>query len=329
MTILMGVAGRFPLAIATGLGLNAFVATALAPSMTWPEAMGLVVIEGIVIAILVLTGFRTAIFRAVPEGLKAAIGVGIGLFIALIGFVDGGFVRRVPNEAGTTVPVQLGIQNNLQSWPALVFVIGLLVTAVLVARHTRGAILIGIIGTTILAIIVEALAKAGPTVVKPGMINDKGWSLNVPKLPGIHDIAGTPDLSLVGHFSLYGAFVRVGVLAAVLFAFTLILADFFDAMGTVVGHRQRGRPAGRERHAAEHRHDPVRGRRRRGGGRRGLGVVGDGVRGVGRGSRRGRAYGPGQRGDGRAVPARDVPGPDRADRPVRGRDARAGRGRAS
>jgi AGZA family xanthine/uracil permease-like MFS transporter len=71
--------------------------------------------------------------------------------------------------------------------------------------------------------------------VKPGVINDKGWSLNVPKLPGIHHIAGTPDLSLVGHFSLYGPFARVGVLAAVLFAFTLILADFFDAMGTVVG----------------------------------------------------------------------------------------------
>ncbi|GAA4487179.1 NCS2 family permease [Actinoallomurus oryzae] len=235
MTILMGVAGRFPLAIATGLGLNAFVAATLAPAMTWPEAMGLVVVEGIVIAILVLTGFRTAIFRAVPEGLKAAIGVGIGLFIALIGFVDGGFVRRVPNEANTTVPVQLGISNNLQSWPALVFVLGLLVTAVLVARRVKGAILIGIIGTTILAIIVEALAHAGPTVVKPGVVNPKGWSLNVPKLPGIHHIAGTPDLSLVGHFTLYGAFARVGVLAAILFAFTLVLADFFDAMGTVVG----------------------------------------------------------------------------------------------
>jgi AGZA family xanthine/uracil permease-like MFS transporter len=234
MTILMGVAGRFPLAIGTGLGLNAFVAATLAPAMTWPEAMGLVVIEGIVIAVLVLTGFRTAIFRAVPEGLKAAIGVGIGLFIALIGFVDGGFVRRVPNEANTTVPVQLGISNNLQSWPALVFVLGLLLTAVLVARRAKGAILIGIV-TTILAIIVEALAHAGPTVVKPGVVNPKGWSLNVPKLPGVHNIAGTPDLSLVGHFTLYGAFARVGVLAAILFAFTLVLADFFDAMGTVVG----------------------------------------------------------------------------------------------
>lgn len=202
--------------------------------MTWPEAMGLVVIEGVVIAVLVLTGFRTAIFQAVPEGLKAAIGVGIGLFIALIGFVDGGFVRRVPNEAGTPVPVQLGIRNNLQSWPALVFVIGLLVTAVLVARRVKGAILIGIIGTTILAVIIEWLVKAGPSVVKPGVINEKGWNLNVPKLD-FHHIAGTPDLSLVGHFTVYGAFVRVGFLAAVLFAFTLILADFFDAMGTIVG----------------------------------------------------------------------------------------------
>lgn len=235
MTIVMGVAGRFPLAIATGLGLNAFVATTLAPEMTWPEAMGLVVIEGLVIAVLVLTGFRTAIFRAVPEGLKAAIGVGIGLFIALIGFVDGGFVRRIPDQADTTVPVQLGIRNNLQSWPALVFVIGLLVTAVLVARRVKGAILIGIVGTTVLAVIVEAIGNIGPTFVAPGKINDQGWSLNVPKLPGIHHIAGTPDLSLVGHFSLYGAFTRVGVLAAVLFAFTLILADFFDAMGTIVG----------------------------------------------------------------------------------------------
>jgi AGZA family xanthine/uracil permease-like MFS transporter len=235
MTILMGVAGRFPLAIATGLGLNAFVATTLAPAMTWPEAMGLVVIEGVVIAILVLTGFRTAIFRAVPEGLKAAIGVGIGLFIALIGFVDGGFVRRVPNQAGTTVPVQLGIAGNLRSWPALVFVIGLLVTAVLVARRVKGAILIGIVGTTVLAMIVEAMAKVGPTVVRPGVINDKGWSLNVPKLPGLHHLAGMPDLSLVGHVTLYGAISRVGFLAAVLFAFTLVLADFFDAMGTIVG----------------------------------------------------------------------------------------------
>ena len=125
-----------------------------------------------------------------------------------------------------------GIQNNLQSWPALVFVIGLLVTAVLVARHVKGAILIGIIGTTILAIIVEWLAKAGPTVVKPGVINDKGWSLNVPKLPS--KVVDVPDLGLLGHFDLLGSWQRAGILVTLMFVFTLLLSDFFDTMGTMV-----------------------------------------------------------------------------------------------
>ena len=90
MTILMGVVANYPLALATGLGLNAFVAFGIAklPGMTWPDAMGLVVIEGIIITILVLTGFRRAVLRAVPTQLKTAISVGIGLFITFIGLVD-------------------------------------------------------------------------------------------------------------------------------------------------------------------------------------------------------------------------------------------------
>ena len=103
MTILMGVVGRFPLALAAGLGVNALVAYEIAPQMTWADAMGLVVIEGVLIAILVLTGLRTAVFRAVPTQLKTAIGVGIGLFLMIIGLVDAGFVRRIPDAAGTTV----------------------------------------------------------------------------------------------------------------------------------------------------------------------------------------------------------------------------------
>ena len=85
LTILMGVVANFPLALATGLGLNAFVAFAIASQMTWADAMGLVVLEGLVILVLVLTGFRKAVFHAVPPQLKIAISVGIGLFIALIG----------------------------------------------------------------------------------------------------------------------------------------------------------------------------------------------------------------------------------------------------
>ena len=108
--------------------------------MTWADAMGLVVIEGLVILVLVLTGFREAVFHAVPAQLKIAISVGIGLFIALIGFVDAGFVRRIPDAANTTVPVQLGQTGQLAGWPVLVFGVGLALVIVLWVRHVRGAI---------------------------------------------------------------------------------------------------------------------------------------------------------------------------------------------
>ncbi len=94
MTLAMGIVGRYPFALATGLGLNAFVAFQVASKMSWAAAMGLVVLEGAVITFLVLTGFRVAVFRAIPAELKSAIAAGIGLFIALIGLVDAGFVRR-------------------------------------------------------------------------------------------------------------------------------------------------------------------------------------------------------------------------------------------
>src|SRR3954465_12118402 len=121
MTIAMGVIGRYPFALATGLGLNGFVAFSIASEMSWPDAMGLVVLEGLVITVLVLTGFRTSVFRAIPTQLKTAISVGIGLFIALIGLVDAGFVRRT--GAGP-VPVQLGATGELRGWPPVVFVFG-------------------------------------------------------------------------------------------------------------------------------------------------------------------------------------------------------------
>ena len=230
MTLLMGVVGRYPFAIAAGLGLNAFVTFTLASQMSWAAAMGLVVLEGLVIAVLVLTGFRVAVFNAIPAALKTAISVGIGLFIALIGFVDAGFVRRT----GTgPVPVELGGGGRLTGWPTVVFVVGLLLTAVLVARRTRGAILIGIIATTVVAVVVEAIADVGPSFAGGKLVNPNGWQLNVPALPD--KVVSTPDLSLLGVFSLGGAFSQVGFVAALLFVFTLMLSDFFDTMGTIVG----------------------------------------------------------------------------------------------
>jgi AGZA family xanthine/uracil permease-like MFS transporter len=230
MTILMGVVANYPLALATGLGLNAFVAFSIASGMSWQDAMGLVVLEGLVILVLVLTGFRRAVFHAVPAQLKTAISVGIGLFIALIGLVDAGFVRRIPDAANTTVPLQLGANGFLDGWPVLVFAVGLALMVVLYVRRVRGAILVSIILTTVLAVVVEAVADVGPTVSGQG-VNPKGWSLNVPSLP--HTVVDVPDFGLLGQFSLWGAFQQVGVVTAVLFVFTLMLADFFDTMGTM------------------------------------------------------------------------------------------------
>jgi AGZA family xanthine/uracil permease-like MFS transporter len=228
MTILMGIVGRFPLALAAGLGINGVVAFSFAPQMSWPDAMGLILIEGIIITLLVLTGFRTAVFNAVPPELKAAIGVGIGLFITIIGFVDSGLVTP-------GVPlVTFGVNGQLQGWPITVFVIGLLLTAVLVAKKVKGGILIAIVVTTILAIIVESIANVGPK----GKDNPTGWGLNVPKIPS--NVFSAPDLSLLGHVSPFGAFSAIGVVAASLAVFSLMLSDFFDTMGTVVGIASEG-----------------------------------------------------------------------------------------
>lgn len=226
MTILMGVVANFPLALATGLGLNAFLAYAIATQMTWADAMGLVVLEGLIILVLVLTGFRKAVFEAVPRELKTAIAVGIGLFITLIGLVDAGFVRK---QDGTVLG--LGIGNQLAGWPVFVFCIGFLVMIVLHIRKVPGAILIGIVFGTILAVIVEAIAKVGPTMSDGKVVNPKGWNLNVPSWPD--KVFDKPDFSLLGNFSLFGSISHVGVVTVCLLVFTLLLADFFDTMGTM------------------------------------------------------------------------------------------------
>jgi len=223
MTIIMGVGGNLPLALAAGLGLNAVVAFQIAPLMSWDDAMGLVVLEGLLICVLVVTGLREAVMHAIPQPLKQAISVGIGLFIAFIGFVDAGFVSRIPDAANTTVPVQLGGTGALTGWPILVFCLGVLLTIGLLARKVKGAILISIVSMTVLAMIINSIADI------------KAWGLTTPAWPD--KVVDTPDFGLLGHFSLFGAFGApgVGVVTVVLLIFTLILSDFFDTMGTVVG----------------------------------------------------------------------------------------------
>ncbi|MGI8577422.1 MAG: NCS2 family permease [Nocardioidaceae bacterium] len=232
MTILMGVVANYPLALATGLGLNAFLAFTIVAGMSWADAMGMVVLEGLIILVLVLTGFRVAVFHAVPGQLKIAISVGIGLFIALIGFFDSGFVGRP--FAANAPPLELGIGGVLTGWPIVVFVFGLLLMITLYSLRVKGAILISILVATALAIAIEAighLGNQGYDFKSNTLTNPAGWNLTDPKLP--HSIIATPNFSLVGHFSLFGAFVHAGVVTAALFVFTLLLADFFDTMGTM------------------------------------------------------------------------------------------------
>jgi adenine/guanine/hypoxanthine permease len=232
MTILFGVIARLPFAFAAGLGINSFLASSVVGSLTWPEAMGLVVINGLIIVLLAVTGLRRLIFDAVPMQLKLAITAGIGLFILFIGLVDAGFVA---STGGPSPPVGLGGQGagSITSIPTVVFVFTLLVTGVLVARKVRGGILIGLVIGTVVAVVVEAIWHLGSAVEKPG-----GWGLSVPTLQG--SPFSIPDLSLVGDFSL-NSFGRVGILAAIMLVFTLVFTNFFDAMGTFTGlSRQAG-----------------------------------------------------------------------------------------
>lgn len=222
-TLLMGVVGNVPIALAAGLGVNSVVALQLAPRMSWPDAMGMVVLAGFAIMLLVATGLRERVMSAVPIGLRKAIAIGIGLFIMLIGLVDGGFVTRMPDAAHTTVPLQLGGDGHLDGWPVLIFILGVLLTLVLIIRKVAGAILISIVAMTGLALIVNAAVD-----VKAG-----AWGLTVPQWPG--NPVSSPDFGLIGKVSLFGGFHEVGIVTGVLFVFTVLLSCFFDAMGTILG----------------------------------------------------------------------------------------------
>jgi len=216
-TIAMGVVANYPLAVASGMGLNAVVAFQLVAGMKlpWQAAMGVVFLEGVAITILVLTGFREAIMNAIPLALKQAISVGIGLFILFIGLVSGGFVK--PGPPG--VPVTLG---DLTTAPVIVAAVGLFLTLWFQAARVRGALLIGILLTTIAAIVVNA-ATGGKAFPTPGqaVMPQKVWAL--------------PDLSTLGAGLNVEVFWRVGVVAAAVTIFSIMLSDFFDTMGTVIG----------------------------------------------------------------------------------------------
>jgi adenine/guanine/hypoxanthine permease len=215
LTILMGVIANYPFALAAGLGLNAFVAFTLVggQNLTFPEAMGVIVAEGILITILVLTKVREQILNAIPMDLKRAIGIGIGAFIALIGLVNAGVVT---NKGATP----LSLAPELTRWSIAVFVVGFTLSAVLVARRVRGALLLGILVATAMAIIVNE--AVGGSI----------WQNGIAQIPG--GVVATPDFSLVGDFS-FGFIGALGLASAAAAVLSVMLSDFFDTMGTVIG----------------------------------------------------------------------------------------------
>jgi AGZA family xanthine/uracil permease-like MFS transporter len=216
LTALMGLVTNYPLAMASGMGLNAVVAFQLVAGMKlpWSAAMGVITLEGLIITVLVLTGFRTAVVNAIPLALKRAIGVGIGLFILFIGLYSGGLVKQ-----GTGIPVTLG---DLTSPATLVAIVSVALTTTLMVLDFRGALLVGIVLSTGVAIAVNMLTggKAFPT---PGMA----------VLPS--HLVALPDFSTFGAGLDFSVFLRVGVVTAVMTIFALMLSDFFDTMGTVIG----------------------------------------------------------------------------------------------
>ncbi|CAL9535179.1 Adenine permease AdeQ [Actinosynnema sp. ALI-1.44] len=219
MTILMGVVGNAPLALAAGLGVNGVVAFQMAPTMTWAQAFGLVVLEGLCIVVMAASGVREKIINAIPGPLKTAITVGIGLYIALVGLVSAGFVTRTPDAVGSSVPVRMGLDGHLSGWPIAIFCLGLLLMIVLMARGVPGAVLISIAAATVLAVVVNAVFDV------------RGWGLVTPTVPD--SVVAAPDFGLFGQVDLFGGFVSAGVITATVFLFTLVLSGFFDAMGTI------------------------------------------------------------------------------------------------
>jgi AGZA family xanthine/uracil permease-like MFS transporter len=223
LSIAMGAWTNYPLALAPGMGLNAVVAFELVAGrgLTWPEAMTIVVLEGFVITVLVLTRFREAMLDAVPLALKRAISLGIGLFIAFIGFFTAGFVVK---PATGPLPVGLG---PLAGLPAVVFVLGFVLTAWLLARRVRGALLLGIVLTTVLAVALNGAVAGWKGFATPGAA----------QLPSA--IVQWPDFSTFGRIDL-GVVARLGVVTAALVTFSIMLSDFFDTMGTIIGVGSKG-----------------------------------------------------------------------------------------
>ena len=230
-TILMGLVTNYPFALASGMGLNAFFAftVVLGLGASWQAALGAVVISGIVFFILAVTGIVDWMDKAIPSSLKKAVAAGIGLFIALIGFINGGIITASP---ATTVAL-----GNLVSPPVFLAMLGLIITAILMAAKVRGSILIGILITTVLGWFfpsADAYEAGAPFI---GWFFGTGTATVTPIPTGIKSFI---DLNIGNNFKALGEIAfkldfRGALKLGFITIFTLVFVDLFDTMGTVLG----------------------------------------------------------------------------------------------
>jgi AGZA family xanthine/uracil permease-like MFS transporter len=213
-TLLMGLFTNYPIALAPGMGLNAIIAFEVATKYGWQTAMGAIFIEGFIIAVCVLTGLRQIVMDAIPHALKIAIAVGIGVFIAFLGLGNAGLVVKGAGGA-------LMSYGKLNQPGPIIAAVGLIIMIVLMARRIRGAILLGIILTAILAFVLRAA-----TPYFAGVVN----------MPQGAALISMPDLSTIARLDILAA-LRFGLAGTIL---ALLMTDFFDTMGTVIAIGRQG-----------------------------------------------------------------------------------------
>src|SRR6056297_452234 len=202
-TLVMAFAANLPFALAPGMGLNAFFAFTVVLTMgySWQFALTAVFLEGIIFIVLTLLNVREAIINSIPENVKKAISVGIGLFIAFIGFTNAGIIIQ-----GEGVPLMLG---DLTAPNAIVAIVGLLLMAVLLSKNVKGALFFGIVGATILAI-----------------------PLGVTSIPTLDSFSGVPSLKPI---MFQFRFDQIFTVDMVIVLFTFLFVDMFDTVGTLIG----------------------------------------------------------------------------------------------
>ena len=211
-TLVMAFIANLPIALAPGLGLNAFFTYTVVFQMgaSWQIALTAVLLEGILFIVLSLLGVREAIIKSIPANLKKAVAVGIGLFITIIGLVNAGVAST---ETGTFI----GFVNlNMQSPAALVAIIGLIITIVLYVLKVPGSVLIGIIATTIIGI------PFGVTTIP------EGWTP-----------FSTPAAPHLFAFDFHGI-AAIGIGKFIVIFITFLFTDMFDTIGTLMGVAEQG-----------------------------------------------------------------------------------------